>query len=175
MASLLQNKSSRVGFENQGLSRCVFAQDTTSGFKKANQLYREGKYSDAAHGYESVLKQKSASEVYYNLGNTYFRLKKIGMAILNYERALLLAPRDQDISTNFKYAKSAIEFEIKDKRSWYVKAVSSLLQRFTTRVLWLVTLCSIFVFLLFLNIRIFIRKKPILDTFQIILLCVSLQ
>lgn len=47
--------------------------------------------------YESLLKKGEAAEVYYNLGNSYYKADDIAKAILNYERALLLQPGNADI------------------------------------------------------------------------------
>jgi hypothetical protein len=70
-------------------------------FQKGNELYQKGKYAEAARAYEEILKMGYASpEVYYNLGNAYYKQHKIGLAVLNYNRALRLAPRDEDIRHN---------------------------------------------------------------------------
>ncbi len=70
-------------------------------FEKGNELYQKGKYPEAARAYEEILKMGYASpEVYYNLGNAYYKQHKIGLAVLNYNRALRLAPLDEDIRHN---------------------------------------------------------------------------
>jgi len=74
-------------------------------FDRGNNLYRGGRYADAAREYESIIRQGYVSaEVYYNLGNSYYRLGKLGSAILSYERAYRLAPSDPDIQQNLKLA-----------------------------------------------------------------------
>lgn len=74
-------------------------------FYKANNQYKEGDFSDAINTYENIISQKMASaEVYYNLGNAYYKEKKYPQAILNYERAKRLAPADKDIDMNLKIA-----------------------------------------------------------------------
>jgi tetratricopeptide (TPR) repeat protein len=73
--------------------------------EKANQLYQKGDYDNAAKSYENIVKQGlEAPELYYNLGNSYFKLNNIPSSILNYERALKLAPGDKDIDFNLKMA-----------------------------------------------------------------------
>ena len=47
-----------------------------------------------------------SAEVYYNLGNAYYRTDNITKAVLNYERAHLLSPGDEDISFNLQFARS---------------------------------------------------------------------
>jgi len=72
---------------------------------KANGLYIEGEYTAASELYEKVLADgKEASELYYNLGNTYFKLGNIPAGILNYERAKKIKPNDDDINFNLKLA-----------------------------------------------------------------------
>jgi len=74
-------------------------------FEQANQLYQEAMYDSAAGIYENLLADNTLSaEVYYNLGNCYYRLDKIALAILNYERALKLQPNDEDILFNLRLA-----------------------------------------------------------------------
>ena len=48
-----------------------------------------------------------SADGFYNLGNTYARAGKPGLAVLNYERAALLAPGDADISSNLEYVRAA--------------------------------------------------------------------
>lgn len=73
--------------------------------KKANKLYQEQNYEEALTYYENILhKGLESSELYYNLGNTYYRLGRLGYAVLNYERALKLSPSDEDIKYNLRIA-----------------------------------------------------------------------
>lgn len=74
-------------------------------YRSANTLYQSGQYQQAAEKYEQVARSIQNSAVYYNLGNAYFRLGNRGKAILNYERARRLIPRDKDINFNLKVAK----------------------------------------------------------------------
>lgn len=94
------------------LSLLLFAQGWAQpDFDKGNELYRNGKFKEAAQSYESILKggQESA-EVYFNLGNAYYKLDSVAPAIYNYERALLLKPNYKDAAINLGYAqKMAID------------------------------------------------------------------
>lgn len=75
-------------------------------FKTANQFYDVGKFAEAAAAYEKI--EPKTAHVYYNLGNAWFRQGKLGWAILNYERARRLAPRDPDILANLKFAEQRL-------------------------------------------------------------------
>ena len=64
-----------------------------------------GEYEKAANVYEQILeKEQSSFELYYNLGNTYFRLNEIPKSILNYERALQIKPHHKALKYNLKLA-----------------------------------------------------------------------
>ncbi len=84
-----------------------FAEYAEKLYKDACQSYESEDYQKAVSLYEDLIAMdKVSSEVFYNLGNSYFKLKNIGKAIVNYERALRLAPRDRDMKVNLKLAKS---------------------------------------------------------------------
>src|SRR6185295_12270070 len=53
-----------------------------------------------------------APEIYFNLGNSYYKTNNIGYAILNYERAKKLSPDDEDINVNLKLANQKTEDKI---------------------------------------------------------------
>lgn len=85
------------------LSLSVFAQDAQ--LDKANQHYIAGEYDQAIDAYNEILSgNKESAEVYYNLGNAYYKTGKYTQSILSYERAKLLAPNDEDIQFNLDLA-----------------------------------------------------------------------
>jgi len=74
-------------------------------FDAANQAFVEGKPAEAAHGLEGIIaKQGYSAPVLFNLANAQLRAGRTGQAILNYERARWLAPRDPDIAANLQPA-----------------------------------------------------------------------
>ena len=74
---------------------------------EADQAYQENKFADAIAAYETILGTEGESaDIYYNLGNCYYKTKNIAKAVLNYERALLLNPGDADIRFNLELARS---------------------------------------------------------------------
>jgi hypothetical protein len=79
------------------------AQTIEDVFQHGNELYRTGKYQDAVKEYERIIKQGTVSaELYFNLGNAYYRNEQLAYAILSYERAAVLRPNDPDIEHNLK-------------------------------------------------------------------------
>ena len=73
---------------------------------EADSAYVRGQYQQAIALYEDLLKQGASADLYYNLGNAYYRTENIPEAVLNYERALLLSPGDRDIRFNLQIARS---------------------------------------------------------------------
>ncbi|MDL2241343.1 tetratricopeptide repeat protein [Bacteroidales bacterium OttesenSCG-928-L03] len=73
---------------------------------QADSAYVDGRFSDAVALYEQAIdEQGTSAQLYYNIGNSYYRLNKVAPAILNYERALLLDPANEDIKFNLEIAK----------------------------------------------------------------------
>jgi tetratricopeptide (TPR) repeat protein len=74
--------------------------------QQADSAYAQEHYQQAISDYETLLKQGVSAELYYNLGNAYYRTDQMPKAVLNYERALLLSPGDADIRFNLQMARS---------------------------------------------------------------------
>ena len=74
--------------------------------EKGDEAYKKGNYQEAIQIYSELLKEGVSAEVYYNLGNAWFRTDNVTQAILAYERALVLSPGDSDIRYNLDYARS---------------------------------------------------------------------
>lgn len=104
-------------------------------FAEANAQYAEGNYAEAAESYRQVLVEQPSAEVYYNLGNAYFKQGELSQSILAYERALRLRPLYKDAQYNLKFAQSRIVDNIEDTNSFFVsnwlKAVRNLLSEQT--------------------------------------------
>jgi tetratricopeptide (TPR) repeat protein len=83
-----------------------WAQDPLEIKSDADSAYIKNDYTTAVRIYESLLQQGESAEVYYNLGNSYYKSGDIARAILNYERALLLNPGNEDIHANLEIVRS---------------------------------------------------------------------
>lgn len=87
-------------------------------YQEAHLAYREARYQAAYDGYERLLGSAGADgHLLYNLGNAAFRLNQIGRAILFYERARVLLPRDADLKFNLGYAREQIRDVIPESES----------------------------------------------------------
>lgn len=85
--------------------------------EQSNAAYQAEDYTKAIELLENELKLQNekglqSAELHYNLGNAYFRDSNIAKAILNYERAILIAPGDKDIRNNIKFVQTQTEDKI---------------------------------------------------------------
>jgi len=101
-------------------------------FARGNQLYQQGDYAGAVEAYEAVRSAGfESAELHYNLGNAYFKSGDLGRSILEWERALVLAPGDPDATANLELARSltadAVEplprFWLFSALSWWVQLI----------------------------------------------------
>lgn len=91
-----------------------YAADVKSMEEEAAKMYQEGEYQKAIDLYNEVLgEDMESASVYYNLGNCYYKMGEIARSILNYERALLLQPGDNDVKYNLRMARQATVDNIK--------------------------------------------------------------
>mgnify|MGYP000565690846 CR=1 FL=1 len=76
-------------------------------FTNATEAYNSGDYNKAIENYLQIIEAgKHSSELYFNLGNSYYKLNQIAPSIYYYEKALLLKPNDPEIMNNLGYAQN---------------------------------------------------------------------
>ena len=98
-------------------------------FREANEAYAAGRYAVARTRYEQLVATGTRDErLYYNLGNTYFKLGALGRAIWAYEKALRIAPDLSPARYNLEIARDIVAKRVKDK------VVGTQRPRFTDRV-----------------------------------------
>ncbi len=74
-------------------------------FNQANDAYADSNYKEAQRLYQNILKNgQASSELYFNLGNTYYKLEDLANSIYYYEKALKLNPNDKSIQNNLAFA-----------------------------------------------------------------------
>ncbi len=119
---------------------------------KAQNAYDAKNYKLAIETYESLIKEGYVSgNVYYNLGNAYYRDNKLGKAIYNYELAKKMDPNDEDVKNNLNIAYSKTIDKIETKENFFVSAVkTNVLSSFSTRAWAWLSVAIIFVAMLFL-------------------------
>lgn len=83
-----------------------FTQTPDSLFTKANELYKNAEYEKAIEQYHLIEElQVQSDDLYFNLGNSYYKLNQVAPSIYYYEKALKLNPSNVDAQTNLAFAK----------------------------------------------------------------------
>jgi tetratricopeptide (TPR) repeat protein len=129
--------------------------------KEANDLYSQAEYKMAIKDYEEILtKEGVAPEIYYNLGNAYFKSKEIGQSILNYERALRLDPLFEDARYNLDIAQTKVVDNIVKTPTFFLfEWIQNLIKMVSSNV-WLMISVSLFITcLLFVFIFVFAKIR----------------
>jgi len=145
-------------------------------FKMASQFYVESLFNEASQEYKEIISYGYESgNLYYNLGNTYFKMGSLGNAILNYERAKRLMPHDSDMRANLDYAYSIREIpQIDTTRLRLMQMIDNSLDAFSIDSL-TKTLSFIYLSIIsLLTLLIFKKKslkKPLLT--MVVILCLS--
>jgi tetratricopeptide (TPR) repeat protein len=142
-----------------------FGDEAAQTFAEANQLYLQAKYPDAITQYEKIVQSGFENgELYFNLGNAYYKSGNIQKAILNYERAKQLLPRDEDVLFNLQLA----NLQVVDKidavpRIFVYRWVDSMLALFSLSTMgWIVYaffLLTLAAFAIFLYARTYTQKR----------------
>lgn len=89
---------------------------------KANDLYKKADFQGASQLYEDIATRYGVSpELYYNIGNAYFKAGEVGRSILNYERALRLSPNYDDAKANLELAQTKVVDNIVQVPPFFLK------------------------------------------------------
>jgi tetratricopeptide (TPR) repeat protein len=133
-------------------SLTIAAQPTD--FDQANALYKAGNYSSAIESYEKISSTQGVSpELFYNLGNAYYKENEIAKAILNYERALRIAPNYDDARNNLEFAQTKVVDNIVQIPPFFLKKWNAQLVQLLRVDQWYVV--SLLIFILTLSLALF--------------------
>lgn len=127
---------------------------------EGDSAYMKDDYVSAIQIYEALLSKGEAADVYYNLGNSYYKAGDIARAILNYERALLLQPGNNDIRANLEIARSKTIDKVESAPEiFFVSWINSLVNSMSVDV-WAIWGIVCFI-LLIISLYFFIFSKQI--------------
>lgn len=116
---------------------------------QANEAYAQEDYIKAIELYEQTAREYGvSSDLYYNLGNAYYKHNEFAKAILNYERALLLNPGDEDARFNLDMANTRIVDKIDPVGRFFLSVWFDSLRSFLSSNTWAVI--GVVTFLLFI-------------------------
>jgi tetratricopeptide (TPR) repeat protein len=132
----------------------------TTLFEQGTQSFQNGEFDKAVQSFSEILQMGyESADLYYNLGNSYFKLGENATAILNYERALRLRPRDEDIRFNLQIANISVLDKIQEiPELFYIRYFKGFRSLFDIRTLTILTL--ILYFLFFSLVILWIFTKP---------------
>ena len=113
-------------------------------FQQAGRYYKQGDYLKAGDLYRRILDGGwESGAVYFNLANSYFKEDDLGRAILNYERARLLLPRDPEVRANWEYARSLVRKDVADRpQSFWSRIQQSFVDFFSLNEMTFILVCS---------------------------------
>ena len=105
---------------------------------EANKALIAENYDDAIVKYESILKDGyESAELYYNLGNAYYRSEQLGKSIWAYSNALVIAPRNRDVALNLAIANAQIVDRIEMPKSFIFITFYRLFKSIMTTYEWI--------------------------------------
>ncbi|MCQ2346025.1 MAG: tetratricopeptide repeat protein [Paludibacteraceae bacterium] len=131
-------------------------------FADANAQYAAGNYAEAVSLYEQQLEleQTPAAEIYYNLGNAYFKQEELAQAILCYERCLRLAPSMRDAKHNLAFAQSRIQDNIQDTNTFFIRNWLISFRNLMSESEWIVLSVVCFFLLLAMALLFALSREP---------------
>lgn len=139
----------RILFAFIALVLAVASAQALTTAQRADSAYNAENYRLAIDLYRQALAHDGASaNVYYNLGNAYYRIDKLGSAVANYERVLRLDPTDADARQNLEFVKSRIQDRPEDDTAFLASLHHSMVQSMTANA-WAWT--AFVIFLLFMG------------------------
>ena len=156
----------------------LFSQDgnfnALENFFNAGSEYKKGNYDAAIKLYEEILQNGLASgELYYNMGNAYFKKGVLGMTVLNYERARRYIPRDSDLDSNYLYALSTVKGATTDtKKSIVHRIIHGFIDQLTVDELAIIAFLLLLLGGIVYLSRLFFHWSSRVPVFTIIILCV---
>ncbi|MBK7980500.1 MAG: tetratricopeptide repeat protein [Ignavibacteriae bacterium] len=136
------------------------AQDLETIMKQGNEFYQSKQYNEAITSYESILKQGYISgDLFYNLGNAYFKIGHLGKSILYYEKALKISPSNEDAAYNLKIANSRTVDKIQDIPTlFFIQWWNILLSLFTSATWQIIIIIFYLLFLVCIGVYFLIRN-----------------
>ncbi|MBW6489617.1 MAG: tetratricopeptide repeat protein [Lentimicrobium sp.] len=144
------------------ISNMLLIAGSQDDFDKANKAYMAGFYSNAIAIYEEILVTgRTSPELYYNLGNAYFKNDQLPESILNFERAIKLDPGNEDYLYNLRIANNKLIDKIDTlPELFYITWWNSLKYRLSANHWALLALISFT--LVFILITIFLLSRTVL-------------
>ena len=136
-------------------------------FDKATTLYQKGDYTQAVALYSSILKSgKESSALYYNLGNTYYKLNNVPESIYYYEKALQLDPENADAKNNLIFANQMkVDAITPLPKTWVRQLSDGIVGLFSAHTWAVLSIIGVFAFVLSFLLYYFVERTALKRTF----------
>lgn len=138
-------------------------------FYAANHSYESRDYLKAVEGYVAILESGLESgNLYYNIGNGFLKMGRLGHAILCYERSKRLIPYDSDLRANLTYARSLVESaNTETRRNFVLNALDAIFGLYSLRAI--IFSATVLYLILILLAGIFIARPLFARKFRVVL------
>ena len=135
----------------------------TDSFEKANLLYNNAQYGESLENYNKIIKSGyQSAELYYNMGNCYYKINDVANAILFYERSILINPEDEDVRNNLQMVRNSLIDDIDQvPESFFISKLNSISSLYSYNTWGVFCIVLSFIFLILFNIYYF-SKSPII-------------
>lgn len=140
------------------LPAVLFAQENNKQlWEKANAFFTTEEYQKALEIYQQIVDSgEESADLYFNLGNAYYKTGDVNNAILNYERAKVLAPHDEDIDFNLNIANQFVVTKIEElPQPFFLRWRTSVVNKYPTDTWATISIVSFLLFLILLGLYIF--------------------
>ena len=165
MDSLFRQRNPGPGFLGVLLIFTLMCRGNTvaSLLDSASAAYSKGNFQKSSEYYEGIISLGYESpEIYFNLGNSYYKLDNTAKSILNYERAKKISPQDEDINFNLKLSNQRTLDKIEPAPKLFLEEWWENLKYMRSEKTWAIR--SIIYFALFLFfLVVFITSKKIIN------------
>ena len=146
---------------------------------QADSAYINNDYASAIYLYENILNnQGESADIYYNLGNSYYKMDNIAKAIVNYEKALVLNPGNGDIRFNLELAQSKTIDKVTPMSeiflaTWIKNLTNSMSEKGWAKMGIITFICMLIMFALyFFSKKITFKKIGFISAICLLLLCI---
>ena len=151
-----------IALVGTAVSEDAVQKDPNKLFYSANNLYEKREYEKALDEYKKILDMGIASgPLYYNIGNCYFKMGKLGYAILFYDKARRVMPQDVDLKSNLSYARSLVEASSSadiPRRNPFERLVKAPFRNFSLNR---IAVMALVFYLLFIALQIIVIVNPV--------------
>jgi tetratricopeptide (TPR) repeat protein len=135
-------------------------------FYQGNTLYQDGKYEQAINAYQKILDMGwESGNLYYNIGNSYLKEGKPGMAVLSYEKAMAFIPNDSDLRSNYGYVLQGLKHEPQVFGGWFERMACSLFRGMTIDLLTVFLCCLYIISIAYLILILFFKRLKVARVF----------